>query len=146
MASKNGKTTAHETVETLSLAGNEAVREGMDRSMAAMSELSAFGKENIEAVVASATAATRGFETLNARAVAYTKASVEASMAATRAMSTSRSFQELMEKQADFAKGAVDAYLAELNHMAELMTSVQKDAIKPFSERMTSVASRLQVR
>jgi phasin family protein len=141
MAVKQNVKTAKDTVETMTLASNEAVRQGVDRTMAAFSEMSAFGKENIEAVVAAATATTKGVETLNARAAAYTKTSLEGAMAATRAMSASKSFQELMEKQAEFTKGAVDAYLAELNSMTEIFASVQKDAIKPLSDRMTTVAS-----
>jgi hypothetical protein len=68
---------ATEAFEQVTSASNEAVRENIDRSLAAMSEASAFGKQNVEAWMASAAAAQKGFESLSARTVAFQKAAVE---------------------------------------------------------------------
>ncbi len=55
---------ATEAFETVSLASTEAVRENFDRGVAALSEASAFGKQNVEAWLAAAAAAQKGFEAL----------------------------------------------------------------------------------
>lgn len=130
--------------EAMTTVGQTQVREGIDRSMAAFAEVGAFGKENVEAFVASATAATKGFEALSARAVAFSKAAMENHMAATRAVMTSKSVQEVMERQAEYARAAFDGYLAEMNTVAELLSGVAKDAAKPLNERMTAVGHLIQ--
>ncbi len=130
--------------EQVSAASSDAVRENIDRSMAAMSEMSAFGKENMEAFMASAQTAQKGFETLSARAVAFTKAAMENHMAVTKSLMTSKSVQEFVEKQSEYAKTSFDAYVAELNTVSDLMAGMAKDAIKPINERMTAVGSLMQ--
>ena len=51
---------AAQSLEAMTAVGQHQVRQNIDRSMAAMAEAGAFGKENVEAFVASATAATKG--------------------------------------------------------------------------------------
>ena len=93
---------------------SEAVRENFDRGVAALSEASAFGKQNVEAWLASATAAQKGFETLSARTVAFQKQALENHVAAAKSLMTSKSVQEFAEKQNEYAKGAFEAYVAEV--------------------------------
>lgn len=125
-------------------ASSEAVKEHIDRGIAAMSEVSAFGKENLEAWTASAVAAQKGAEALSARAVAYTKNALESHMAVTKSLMTSKSVQEFVEKQTEYTQGAFQAYVAELNAMSDLFAGVAKDAIKPLNERMTAVGHLIQ--
>jgi phasin family protein len=128
----------------MALAGQDKVRENMDRTMAAMSEMGSFGKENMEAWIASATAASKGVEALSARAVAYSKQAMEQHMAATKAIMTSKSVQEMVERQAEYARSAFDGYLAEMNEMSDLMSGLTKEAIRPINERITAVSSLMQ--
>lgn len=133
-----------ETLETIANAGRKQVREGMDRSMAAMAEMGAFTKENMEALVASATATTKGFEALSARAVAFSKSAMENHMAAARAIMSSKSIQEALERQAEYARSSFDSYVAEMNEVTELLSGVTKDAAKPLTERATAVSTLIQ--
>jgi len=132
------------TFEQVSAASSEAVRENIDRSLAAMSEVSAFGKENMEAWVASATAAQKGVETISARYVAFSKAAMENHMAVTKSLMTSKSVQEFVEKQTAYARSSFDAYVAELTSISELMQGVTKEAVAPLNERMTAVGHLIQ--
>ena len=142
-APKTLKDTA-QTFEAITAAGQTQVRETIDRSMAAMAEAGAFGKENVEAFVASATVAAKGFEALTTRAVAFSKTALENHMAHTKSIMTSKSVQEVMEKQAEYARSAFDGYLAEMNSVAELWAGVAKDAVKPLNERVTAVGHLIQ--
>ena len=77
---------ATEAFEHVTNASGDAIRENIERGVAALSEASSFGKENFEAWAASAAAAQRGFETLSARSVAFSKQALENHMAASKAL------------------------------------------------------------
>lgn len=136
--------TATEAFETLTATSTEAVRENMDRSIAALSEASAFGKQNVEAWVASAAAAQKGFEALSARAVAFQKEAMEKNVAAAKSLMTSKSVQEFVEKQNDFAKSSFEAYVAELTTVSDLVQGVAKEAFAPINDRVNAVGQLIQ--
>ncbi|PZO51749.1 MAG: phasin family protein [Alphaproteobacteria bacterium] len=135
---------ATEAFEQMTGASNEAVRENIDRSLAAMSEASSFGKQNIEAWVASAAAAQKGFEALSARTVAFQKEAMEKHVAAAKALMTSKSVQEFVEKQNDYAKSSFEAYVAELTTVSELVSGVAKETIAPINDRVNAVGQFIQ--
>ena len=135
---------ATEAFDTVSLASTEAVRENFDRGVAALSEASAFGKQNFEAWLASATAAQKGFETLSARTVAFQKQALENHVAAAKSLMTSKSVQEFAEKQNEYVKGAFEAYVAEVTEVSELVQGLAKDALQPINERVNAVGQFVQ--
>jgi phasin family protein len=135
---------ATEAFEQVTATSAEAVRENFDRGIAAMSEASAFGKENIEAWMASAAAAQKGFETISARSVAFSKQALENHVEATKSLMTSKSVQEFVEKQNDYARGAFDAYVAELTSFSDLFSGVTREALKPINERVNAVGQLIQ--
>ena len=135
---------ATEAFETFTSTSTETVRENIDRSIAAFSEASSFGKQNMEAWVASATAAQKGFEVLSARAVAFQKAAIENHVAVTKSLMTSKSVQEFAEKQNDYAKGAFEAYVAEVTEVSELVQGLAKETLQPINERVNAVGQLVQ--
>ena len=135
---------ATEAFEQVTSGASEAVRENIDRGIAALSEASAFGKENMEAWVASASAAHKGFETLSARTVAFQKQALENHVAATKSLMTSKSVQEFVEKQNEYARGAFDAYVAELTSWSDLAQGIAKETLAPINERATAVGHLIQ--
>jgi phasin family protein len=147
MAAKTATRTtksATEAFEHVTTASTEAVRENIDRSIAALSEVSAFGKQNMEAWLASATAAQKGFETLSARSVAFSKQAMENHVAAAKSIMTSKSVQEVVEKQSEYAKHSFDAYVAELTSVSELVSGLAKETIQPINERFNAVGQLIQ--
>ena len=120
------------------------MRENIDRGLAAMSEASSFGKENFEALMASATATQKGFETLSARYVAFSKQALENHVSAAKSMMTSKSVQEFVEKQNEYAKSSFDAYVAEVTEAADLVAGVAKEALRPINERVSAVGQLAQ--
>jgi phasin family protein len=142
-ASRASKT-ATEAFETFTSTSTETVRENIDRSLAALSEASAFGKQNVEAWVASATAAQKGFEALSARTVAFQKEALEKHVAAAKSLMTSKSVQEFVEKQNDYAKSSFEAYVAELTTVSDLVAGVAKETLQPINERVNAVGQLIQ--
>lgn len=125
-------------------AGNQAFKDSAEKSLTALNEMNAQGKRNLEAVVASVTAATRAAETLGAQAMSYTKSSLEKQVEAARALTGARSVQEAVELQTTFARSALETYVAEMNKATEVMSAAVKDTFKPLNERATAMMEAAQ--
>src|SRR3954468_22920685 len=96
---ENGASAFKATVDQFATAGNQAFKEQVDKSLTALNDVNAQGKRNLEAVVASVTAATKGAEALGAQALAYSKKALEENIAQARALTGARSVQEVVELQ-----------------------------------------------
>lgn len=125
-------------------ASNHALKDNIEKSMSAMSEMSAMSKKNMEAMVASMTAAAKGAETVGARAMAFSKKSMEDQVAAAKALSSAKSIQEAVELQTGFAKTAFDTIVAEVNEISETMSASVKESMAPINERVTAFVERVQ--
>lgn len=130
--------------EKFQAAGAQAFREGVDKSVASMTELNAQGKKNLEAVVESATAAQKGLEALSSQALAYGKKTWDDNVAAAQSLAAARSVQELVELQTAWAKSATEAYLSEVTRMTDTFTASVKDSFKPLNERVTASVEKFQ--
>lgn len=138
------KDAAKETFETMTAASNEAVKEGFEKSLNAINEFSAFQKDTVDAVIASATATSKSIEEMNSATMAYAKKSMEDGVAAAKTMAGAKSVQELIEIQADYAKSSLDAYLSEVNKHTDLMSALVKDGFKPLNDRMAAAVEAMQ--
>jgi phasin family protein len=136
--------TVNATVDRFTVAGNQAFRETVEKSLGALNEANAHSKRNLEAVVESVTAATRGAETLGAQALAFSKKSWEDSVAAAQSLSSAKSVQEVVEIQTNWAKSSLETYLSELNRWSDTVSASVKDTLKPLNERMTATVERIQ--
>jgi phasin family protein len=125
-------------------AGNAAFKDSFEKSVAAFGELNAHSKKNLEALVASATAAAKGAETVGARAMAFSKKSMEDQIAAAKALATAKSIQEAVELQTGFAKSAFETLVAEVNEMNELTSTSVKDVFSPINERVTALVEHIR--
>jgi phasin family protein len=132
------------TVEHFTAANNQAFKDTVEKSLSALNELNTLSKRNLEAMVASVTAATKGAESLGAQAMNYSKRSMEDGVAATKALTSAKSLQEVVELQTAYAKTALETYLAEMNRMSETVASSVKDSLAPLNERVTAVMERAQ--
>lgn len=139
-----GAEAVKKTVEQASAAGNQAFREGVEKSLGALTEINVQGKRNLEALVESVTAATRGAEALGAQSLAYGKKSWEDGVNAAQALAGAKSVQEVVELQTGFAKSAIETYLGEVTRMTDTLTAAVKDSFKPLNERMTATVEKAQ--
>ena len=137
--------TVKNTTEQFTAAGNKAFKDSVEKSMAALGEMNTSSKKNLEAVVASVTAATKGAETLGVRAIAYSKKSMEDQVAAAKSLAGAKSLQEAVELQTAFAKSAFETYVAEVNKMGETVAASMKESMSPINERVTALVERVQV-
>lgn len=135
---------AKTTVEQITAATNVAFKDGVEKGLAALNELNTHSKKNLEAVVASVTAATKGAEALSAQAMAFSKSAFETQVNAARSLAGAKSVQEVMELQTAFAKSYLETYMAEVGKMSETVSASVKDSVKPLNERVTAVVEKLQ--
>ena len=132
------------TVDQFTAASNVAFKDGVEKTLAALNDANADSKKNLEAVVASVTAATKGAEALGAQAMAFSKTSFETQVAAAKSLTSAKSVQEVVELQTAFAKSALETYMAEVGRMSETVSASVKDSMKPLNERMTAMVERMQ--
>jgi len=132
------------TVEQFTTAGNAAFKDQVEKSLASLNEMNAHSKKNLEAVVASVTAATKGAESLGALAISYSKKAMEDQVSAAKALAGAKSVQEAVELQTSWAKSALELYMAEMGKMGETVAAAVKDSMKPLNERVTATVEKIQ--
>ena len=131
-------------MEQFATASNQQLKDSVDKGLTALNDLNAQSKRNLEALVASVTAATKGAEALGAQAMSYTKKAMEENVQAAKALTGARTVQEVVELQTTFAKAAMEAYIAEMNRASEIVASTVKDSMRPLNERATSAVEAMQ--
>ncbi|MBW3560426.1 MAG: TIGR01841 family phasin, partial [Proteobacteria bacterium] len=99
---------------------------------------------NLEAVVQSVTAATKGAESIGSQAMTYGRSSLEQGAEAARALTAARSVQEAVELQTNYARTALEGYLNELNRMSETVANSVKESLAPINERATAAMETMQ--
>jgi phasin family protein len=139
-----GAETLKTTVEQFATAGNQAFKDSVEKSLASLNDVNAHSKKNLEAVVASVTAATKGAEALGAQAMAYSKQAVEDQVSAAKALAGAKSVQEAVELQTAWAKSALETYMAQVGKMGETVAASVKDSMKPLNERVTAMVEKVQ--
>ena len=116
-------------------AGADALKAGFDKAIAGYDSVVGYGKDTAEALIKSATVAGKGAETLHNEIYAYSKQSMEDSIAAGKAILGAKSVHEAFELQTDFAKSAFENYVAELTKFNQLFTAAAKDSFAPLQGR-----------
>jgi len=76
--------------------------------------------------------------------MAYSKKTVEDQVSAVKSLSGAKSIQDVVELQTNFTKLALEAYIAEMSKMSEIVASSVKDSMKPLNERVTAMVERIQ--
>ena len=136
--------TAKATADRIADAGSQAFKETVDKSLAAFTEANVQSKRNLEAVVASVTAATKGAESLGAQALAYAKKSSEDNISAAKTLGSAKSLQEAVELQTAFAKNAIEGYLAEVNRWSDTVSATVRESMRPINERVSATVDQFQ--
>lgn len=139
-AGKTAKTAADQAAAF----GKQTFKESVETSLNTFTEISAASKRNLEALTDSFNAASQGAQALGAQAVAYSKKAFEDQVGAAKSLAAAKTVQEALDIQADFAKQAIDGYLAEMNRWTDTFTATAKSSFKPINDRVTAVVEQLQ--
>lgn len=110
--------------------------------MKSFDEFQNIGKDNVEAMVASTTALTKGYQTIAGEFAEFAKKSFEDSSAAFEKAVASKSVAGAFDVQSKFAREAYETYVARLTKLGELYVETAKDAYKPIETRVNDVAGK----
>lgn len=133
-----------EKAQAAQAAGAQMFRDMADKSAASFGQINTQSKQNLEAVVASATAAQKGLETLSTEAATFAKKSWDDNVAAAQSMAQARSVQELLELQTNWAKSATETYLSQMTRLTDVMTASVKDTLQPINARVAASVEAFQ--
>jgi phasin family protein len=103
-------------------------------------DFQSYGKENVDAYVASAQALTKGFQAIAAETADYTRKAFEKSSEAFEKAVQSKSLEKAVEVQQAFAKDAYEAFVAQSSKVGELWSAAARDAYKPFESKLAQFA------
>ena len=133
-----GEKTIHaaEGIETAMKTGAEALKTGFEKAVKNYDHVLGYGKDTVEAYMKAANVAGKGAETLHNEIYAYSKQSIEDTIAATKALMGTKSVHEAFELQTDFAKTAFDTYIAQMTKLSELFVATTKDTMQPIQGRV----------
>jgi phasin family protein len=110
----------------------EALSQAFTASMSSLNDMSGKSKQAVQAVADSGTMAAKTMQTLNTRAMAYSKKAAEEAIAAAKAMATAKTPQEVLQLQTNFAQSAFSAYVAEFTAVSGLLVDSIKQSVAPF--------------
>jgi hypothetical protein len=90
-----------------------------------------YGKDTMDTLLKSYSAATKGFQAIASETAEYSKKAYEANVAHMEALMSVKSMEAAIELNTAFAKSAVEGYLAELNKLGELYSDIAKQTYEP---------------
>jgi len=99
--------------------------------MVKVEDIQQYGKEQIDTVVASATTLQNGLQAIASAYGDYTKKSFEDTKSFVEKFSSVGSLDKAIEVQAEYAKSAYEAFVAESHKIAGLYTDLAKQTFKP---------------
>lgn len=129
---------ATKQAETMAAEAQKSMEEGVEKLTKGLETASAFGQDNIEAVVTSSKIAAKAAESLSAELAAYSKKTYEDGMAAAKELTSCKSVSEFVERQTAFTKASFEGFVAEATKLNEMYAAAAKDAFAPLNARFTA--------
>lgn len=106
---------------------------------ARMEDVAEFAQGNVDAFIASATKATESMKEITTEVLGYTKAVVDANVAAIKEISGAKDASEMMEKQTSFAKSTMEDFAKQAQKLNEMSIAAAKECVEPVNARFAAV-------
>lgn len=124
--------------------GFEKAKDQWTQALSGAPELPEFHKDNLDALVASATAASDGIEKITNEAMAFQQKSFENGVAIANQTMGTTSVQEVLEIQGAYAKTAFEAYASHMGKLGELWGEGARASLAPLSGRFGNLFEGLR--
>jgi phasin family protein len=135
---------ANEQVENFTAEAKRSMEENVERMSRGFEDVTQFGQENVEALVASGKVVAKAAEEINAEVMAYSKKAYEDAMAASKEMAQARSVTEFFEKNTAFAKSSFEGWVAQATRVNEMYSQAAKEAFAPINARFTAATEMVR--
>jgi hypothetical protein len=99
------------------------------------------GKEQYEAVIASAGTVTKGVQAIATAYADYSKKSFEESKTFVEKLAGVKSIEKAVEIQTEYAKTAYELFMAEMTKISELYKELAKESYKPLASLVAKPAA-----
>ena len=109
-------------------------------------DVTAFSKDNLEAVVESGKIAAKGMQTAAQTAADFTRKNFEATTTMLKTVAAVKSPTELLKVQGDFAKSQFEAAVAEMSKSSEFTLKLMGEMFQPISNRYSVAAEMVKTR
>jgi phasin family protein len=127
-----------EPIETAFLSGTEAMKDGFEKAVKSYDQILSFGKDNAEAVLKSANAAGKGVESFNSEVLAFARKSAEDSVAAAKAVFSSKTVEEAFQLQSEFGKQLFETYVDQLAKFGDMALAAARNTAEPIQARVSA--------
>lgn len=124
---------------------NDRAKGAMEKGAKLVEDATAFGKDNVEAIVESSRIAAKGFESLGQDMADYSRRSFESATATLRTLSSVKSPTEFLQLQGDLMRQSFDALVAQTSRSTETMLKLAGEVAQPISNRMAVAADKMKV-
>ena len=139
--------TTTEMTETIQTAMKEAAgkaKAALEKSQAALGDMGAFTKGNVEAVVESSKILATGLQEMTKSYAAETKTVVETMQAEIKELASVKSPTEFFEKQNALMRKQFDAAVAATSKNSEAMLKLVSEAFQPISNRVSLAVEKMK--
>jgi phasin family protein len=106
--------------------------------------LTAFGQENVDALVKTSEIAAKAAEGIGSEISAYSKKAFEDGVAAAQDFAGSKTLTELFEKQTAYAQSTFEGFVAQTTKMNEILVAATKDVTAPLGARVTAATEKFK--
>lgn len=127
-----------DTIETIAADTQKAAKEQMEKVANGFEKLTAFGQENVDAMVQSQEIAAKAAENFSAEVTSYSKKSFEDTVAAAQDLASAKTVTELFEKQSAFAKSYFEGVMKQTTKVNDMLAASVKDMSQPLNARVTA--------
>jgi hypothetical protein len=103
-----------------------------------------YGKDAMDSLLKSYSAATKGFQAIATETAEYSKKAYEANVAHMEALMGVKSLEAAIELNTSFAKSSIEGYLAELNKLGEMYSDIAKQSYAPAQAAATKAAETVK--
>ena len=107
-------------------------RKGPTAMINGFDDIQGFGKENMDLVMKSADAFSKGLQAITAEAASYSKRSMDAGASAMEKLVAAQSLDKAVEVQSDFVRAAYEDYVGQLAKVSAIVSDMTGGAFKPY--------------
>ncbi len=136
--------TVKTTFDNMTMAGNKAFKDSFEKSLGAIAEMNAHSKKNLEALVASMTAATKGAEFWAPVRWPIRRRRWKTRSPPPRVWPLRRVSRKRLNCRPLLPRRPSKSYVAEVTHMSETVAASVKETVAPINERVTALVERVQ--
>ncbi|MFN3615644.1 MAG: phasin family protein [Rubrimonas sp.] len=131
-------------VEAMTADVQKNVVEHMEKATKSMETVAAFNQETLDAMLKSQTIAAKAAEEIQAEVLAFSKKTVEETVAHAKELASVQTLNDFIEKQTGYAKATMDSMIRQSAKLNEMMVAATKEALAPLNARATAAADLMK--